>query len=90
VDSDLGDTVASMPQPRDRLEDGRSEDDKVLGGMWKAVEASSRKVRMGKIEGRRSERRSRKEMRGKGKEKEAEKRKDSGSEENSRGVGNMG
>ena len=58
--------------------------------MWKAVEASSGEVGMEKIKGGKSERRSKKKTRRKGKEEEVEKRKDSGSEENSRGVENMG
>jgi len=90
VDGDFKDAMASMPQPRDRLENGRSEDDKVPGRMWKAVEASSGEVGMEKTEGGRSERESRKKTRGKEKKEEVEKRKDSGSKENSRGVGNMG
>ena len=89
MDGNFGDAVASMPQSRDRLEDRRSEDDKVPRGMWKTVEASSWEVRMGKTEKGRSERGSRKKTRGKGKREEAEKRKDSGSKENSRGVGNI-
>ena len=79
----LGDTVASTPQPRNRLEDGRSEDDEVPRGMWKTVKASSGEVGIGKTEGGRSERGSRKKMKGKGKRKEAEKRKDGRSKENS-------
>jgi len=90
VNSNFGDAVASIPQPRDRLEDRRSEDDEVPGGMWKTVEVSSGEVGIGKTKEERNERGSRKKMRGKGKREEAEKRKDSGSKENSRGVGNMG
>jgi len=44
--------MASTSQPRDRLEDRRSEYDKMPGGMWKAVEASSGEIRMRKAEGR--------------------------------------
>ena len=82
--------MAGTPQSRNRLEDRRSEDDEVPRGMWKTVEASSREVRIEKTKGERSERRSKKKMREKGKAEKAEKRKDSGSKENSRGVGNMG
>ena len=89
MDSDIGDAMVSIPQPRNRLENRGSEDDKVPRGMWKTVEASSWEVRMGKTEKGRSERGSRKKTRGKGKREEAEKRKDSGSKENSRGVGNI-
>jgi len=82
VNGNSRDTVASMLQSRDRLKNRRSKNDKVSKGMWKAVEASSGEVGMGKTKGGKSER--------KGKEEEVEKRKDSGSEENSREVGNMG
>jgi len=81
--------VASTPQSRDRLENRRSKDDEMPRGMWKAVEASSEEVRIGKIEEGRSKRGSTKKTRGKEKEEEAEKRKDSGSKENSKEVGNM-
>ena len=57
--------------------------------MWEAVEARIGEVRMGKTEGRRSERGDRKKMEGKRKEKEAEKGKDSRSKEISRGMGNL-
>ena len=72
------------------MENRRSKDNKVPRRMWKAVEASTREVRMGKTEGERSERRSRKKTRRKEKEEEAEKRKDYRSEESSKGVGNIG
>ena len=49
-----------------------------------------RPEQMEKTEGGRSKRRSRKKIGGKGKKEEAEERKDSGSKENSRGVGNLG
>ena len=70
--------MASMPQYRDRLENGRGKDDKMSGEMWKTVEASTRKVRVGKVEGERSKRRSRKEKGEERKEKEIEERQDSG------------
>ena len=57
--------------------------------VWEVVEARTRKVRMGKTEGERSKRGSRKKMGGKEKEEEVEERKDSGSKENSKGVGNL-
>ena len=34
VDSDFRDTVASMPQPRNRLENGGDENDKMPRGVW--------------------------------------------------------
>ena len=70
--------MASMPQYRDRLENGRGKDDEMSGEMWKTVEASTRKVRVGKVEGERSKRRSRKEKGEERKEKEIEERQDSG------------
>ena len=84
------DAVASTLQSRDRLKNRRSKNDEVSRGMWKAVEASSGEVGMGKTNGGKSKRKSRKKTRRKEKEEEVEKRKDSGSEENSRGVENMG
>ena len=77
MDSDFRDTVANMPQSRNRLEDGRSEDDKMPRGMWKAAEASLGEIRMGKAERKRRKRKSREEAGEKGKEKRTEKRKDS-------------
>ena len=58
------------------------------GEVWKAVEASTGKIGMGKAERERGKRRSRKKERRKGEEK-TEKRKDCGSKESSRGMGNM-
>ena len=63
MDSDFRDAVASMPQSRDRLGNRRSEDDEVPRGMWKAVEASSGEIMMGKAEGGRRKRRSREKAR---------------------------
>jgi len=58
--------------------------------MWKAVEASSEKIRIGKAEGKRRKRRSREEAGRKGKEKRTKERKDSRSQESSREVGDLG
>ena len=55
--------MASVLQSRDRLEDGRSKDDKMSRGMWIAVEASSGEIGMGKVEGRRRKGKSGKETR---------------------------
>ena len=82
--------MASMPQSRDRLENGRSENDEVSRRMWGAVETSLGEIRMGKAEGERSKRRSREETRGKRQEKETEKREDNGSEESDRRIGYLG
>ena len=63
------------------MENRRSEDDKVPRGMRKVVETGARKVGVGKVEGRRSKRRSWKEKR--------EKEKDDGGKKGSRGIGDM-
>ena len=47
------------------MENRRSEDDKIPREMRKAVETGARKVRVGKVEGRRSKRRSWKDNGGK-------------------------
>ena len=57
--------------------------------MWKIVEASVGKIRMGETERRGSKRRSREEERRKGQEEETEKGEDDGSKEGSREMGNM-
>ena len=57
--------------------------------VWETMETRIGKVGMGKTKAGRSKRRSRKRMGGKGKKEEAEERKDGGSKENSRGVGNL-
>jgi len=62
----------------------------VSGRMWKTVEASAGKIRIGETKRRGSERRSRKEEGRKGQEEETEKGEDGGSKEDSRGVGNLG
>ena len=55
--------------------------------MWKTVEASTREVRMGETEGRRSKRGNRKK---KGKEEETKKGENSRDKKSSRGVEDMG
>jgi len=74
------------------LENRGGQDDEMSGGMWEAVETSTRKIRVGKIEGRRGKRGSREEEGGKreGKEEEIEERENHGGKESSRGVENMG
>jgi len=52
--------MASTPQSRHRLENGRSENDEVSGRMWEAVETSSEEIRIRKAEGGRGKGRSRK------------------------------
>jgi len=60
--------------------------------MWEVVETSTRKIRVGKTEGRRGKRESREKEGGKreGKKEETEKRENHRGKESSRGVGNMG
>jgi len=45
------------------LEDRESKNNKVFRGVWEAVETEAEKARIAKAEGRREERRSRKEKR---------------------------
>jgi len=90
VNSDIRDTVVSMPQPRDRLENKRGENDEVSRRMQETVETSAGEIRMGKAEGGRSKGRSREETRRERQEKKIEKRKDNGSEESSRRMGDLG
>ena len=72
------------------MENRGSQDDKVSRRMWKAVEASTREVRMGETKGTRGKGREGEKKRGKEEEEEIEKGKNSGSKESSRGMGNMG
>jgi len=58
--------------------------------MWKAVETSTRKIRIGETEGRRSKGKSGEKKREEEEEEETEKGKTSGSKKSSGGVGNMG
>ena len=51
------------------MEDRKSKDDKISGGMWKVVETETRKSRIAEVEERRKEGRGRKKMRRKGKTK---------------------
>jgi len=76
VDGNSGDAVVSTPQSRNRLENGRGENDEVSERMQKAVEVSTREVRIKETERRRSKERSRKKTRRERKE-EAEERKNS-------------
>ena len=78
-----------MPQSENRLENRRSENDKVFGRMWEVVETSSGEIRMEKAEGGRSKGRNREETRGERQEKETEKREDNGSKESSRRMGDL-
>ena len=66
MNSDFGNVVAITSQPRNRLENWGSENDKVSREMWEAVETSTGEIRMEETKGGRSEGRSRKEVGGKG------------------------
>ena len=59
------------------------------GGMWKAVETSTREIGIGKAKGRRRKGGSTEEERGEEEEEEIEKGKNSGGQKNSRGMGSM-
>ena len=63
MDSDFGNAVASLPQSRNRLEDGRGKDDKIPREVWKTVETDIGKIRVAEIEGGRGKGESRKETR---------------------------
>ena len=58
--------------------------------MWEAMETGAGEIGIGEEKGRRNKRGSRKKEGGKGKEEETEKRKNHGSKESSRRVGDMG
>ena len=60
--------MASVPQPRNRLENREDKNDEVSRGVWKAVETRTEEVRMAKAKAERSQSRSRKKARRKGNE----------------------
>ena len=62
MDGNFGNAMASTPQSRDRLEDGRSKDNEVSRGIQQTVETNAGKVEMGKAKGKRGKGRSREEM----------------------------
>jgi len=72
------------------LEDRGGKDDKVSGGVWKAVETSAGEVGMGETERGRSKRGSRKKERRKGKEEKIEEGENHRNKKSSRRVGDMG
>ena len=65
--------MVSSAQPQNLLEDRRSENDKISRGVWKTVEASARKIRVGKVKKRRSKRRERRKKGREGASEEEEK-----------------
>ena len=72
------------------MENRGGQDDEVFRRVWEAVEASTREVRIGEAERRRSKGRGRKKERRKEEEEETEKGEDDGGEESSRRMGSMG
>ena len=77
MNSNFGNAVASMLQPRNRLENQGSENNEVSRGMWKAVETGTGEVSMGETKGGRSEERSGKKA--EEEEKQIKEKKNSGS-----------
>ena len=83
MDSNFRNAMVSTPQPRNRLENRGSKNDKVSRGVRKTVETSAREVGLKETEEGRSKRESRKKMGRKEKKKEAEEKKDGRSKEDS-------
>ena len=44
MDGDFGNAVASLPQSRNRLKDGRGKYNEMPRGVWKTVEANAGKI----------------------------------------------
>ena len=89
MDGNFGNIVASLPQSRNRLEDGRGKDDEMPKRVWNTVETDVGKIRVAKTEGGRGKGGSRKETRRK-RGKEETKEEEDGSKKSSRRMGNMG
>ena len=87
MDSDFRDAMASMPQPRNRLENKRGKDDEVSRGVWKVMETYARKVRMAKVKGGGGQRKSRKKTEREGEKTTGENNR---SEKSSGRMGNLG
>ena len=68
--------MVGLVQSRNRLENGRGKDDKMSRGVWKAVEANIRKIRIAETEGRRSKEESRKKMKRESREKRRSRKKE--------------
>ena len=82
--------MASLPQSRNRLEDGRGKDDEMPREVWKTVETDVGKIRVAKTEEEGGKGGSRKEMRRKRGKEEIKEGEDDGSKKSSRRMGNMG
>ena len=89
MDSNLGDAMASMPQYRNILENRRGEDNKMSRRVWKAVEAKTGKIRLGKTKEGGSQRRSRVKAGGM-REEEVKRKEDGESKKSSRKMGDLG
>jgi len=89
VDGDFENAVTSLSQSRNRLEDGRGKDDKMLRGVWKTVETNTGKIGVAEIEEERDKGGSRKETRRKRGKEETKKGEDDGSKESSKRMENM-
>jgi len=87
VDSDSGDAMASMPQPRNRLEDKGGKDDEVSRGVWEAMETCADEVRMVEAKREGGQRRSGKKIEREGEEEATEE--NSRSEKSSKRMGNL-
>ena len=61
MESNFGNTIASMPQFWDWLENRRGEDNKMSRRVWETVETKTGKIRMAEAEERRKRRKTRKE-----------------------------
>jgi len=72
------------------LENRRSQNDEVSGGVWKVVETGTREIRVEKAKEREREGRSWEKKRRKEEEKENKKEEDNGGVESGRGIGDMG
>lgn len=74
MECDFGNAVACLPQPQNWLENEKGKDNKVFGGVWKAVETEVKGAKISEV---------------KEKEKEEEKIKNDGSKEDGREMGNL-
>ena len=63
MEYNLRNAMACLPQSWNWLENGRSKDDEMSGGMWKAMETKAEKVRIAEVEKRREERRGKRKIR---------------------------
>ena len=88
MDSDFGDAIASTPQPRNRLENRRSKNNKISREVQKAMETGAREVRMAKAKEGGGQGRSWKKT-GRERKEEAKGEEDGRSKKSSGGPGNL-